>query len=490
MDFMRRTSRVTPKIASLQEIYPHDLQFYRIPPSGRITLDEFHQLSMERMKVLRIIESVHIQSDITPDQRLPIIISQLRNDKTLYHYVKLLKTTGSDVPNEAQLIARQRDHTSHFILHLAHCLTDDLKRWLIAREVELFKLRYRNLSSEAIQQFLKINDLNYVPISQNDKDDIKQYLCQSTWGHSEANVDVTNFYKVSFDEVGDLVKSRKVYVKSGFAYIPEKELVTIFVTIFRIQLAQALACTRRGIPMLHTDERIRSFMKNFHNCYMGDDYLDNNGPNIPIENLDALSKTSYPLCMRVMHETLRSKHHLKHVGRQQYGLFLKGIGVLLEDALRFWQEEFCKVMEPDKFEKTYAYNIRHNFGKAGKRTNYTPYSCIKIITSNVGPDQIHGCPFKELDALSLKKKMLSYGLTETVVQDVAHYAQKKHYQIACTRYFEAVHKCPSLNTVMHPNTYFKESQKLLNGGNPAPAKSMDIEYKFIIIFFSLAAHGI
>jgi len=27
----------------------------------------------------------------------------------------------------------------------------------------------------------------------------------------------------------------------------------------------------------------------------------------------------------------------------QYGLFLKGIGLSLEDALRFWQTEFTKV---------------------------------------------------------------------------------------------------------------------------------------------------
>jgi len=49
----------------------------------------------------------------------------------------------------------------------------------------------------------------------------------------------------------------------------------------------------------------------------------------------------------------------------------------LEDALLFWRTEFTKSMGADKFEKTYAYNIRHNYGKEGKRTDYTPYSCMK-----------------------------------------------------------------------------------------------------------------
>ncbi len=52
--------------------------------------------------------------------------------------------------------------------------------------------------------------------------------------------------------------------------------------------------------------------------------------------------------MRHLHETLRKEHHLKHFARLQYGLFLKSIGLTMEQALTLWKTEFTKKMEPDK----------------------------------------------------------------------------------------------------------------------------------------------
>lgn len=80
----------------------------------------------------------------------------------------------------------------------------------------------------------------------------------------------------------------------------------------------------------------------------------------------------FPLCMRNLHGHLTADNHLRHGGRQQYGLFLKGIGLSISEALEFWRRMFSKFTD-DEFQKRYAYNIRHNYGQEGKRANYSPF---------------------------------------------------------------------------------------------------------------------
>lgn len=65
----------------------------------------------------------------------------------------------------------------------------------------------------------------------------------------------------------------------------------------------------------------------------------------------------------------------------EFGLFLKGIGLSLDDALLYFRRIFSRKSGVN-FDKAYAYNIRHNYGKEGKRADYTPFSCAKIINGD------------------------------------------------------------------------------------------------------------
>ena len=200
------------------------------------------------------------------------------------------------------------------------------------------------------------------------------------------------------------------------------------------------------------------------------------------DRVDQASDTNMPLCAKYMQKMLKADHKLKHWARQQYGLFLKGAGLAMEEALVFWESHFSKVMNHDEFQKKYAYSIRHNYGKEGARKDYTPPSCNKIILGT--PPETgayHGCPYRHLpdkQLAMLLQNTAKLSLHET--QDIVTTAKSGHFQIACLKHFEITHPghqnmdlgSGSSGFMEHPNQWFKASvqyHKIKSGSIPTVA---------------------
>lgn len=76
--------------------------------------------------------------------------------------------------------------------------------------------------------------------------------------------------------------------------------------------------------LLPSPTSIGPAINNMSKQYVGKDYSKAKAQgDVTIDQLDSLAETSYPLCMRELHRTLRQNHKLKHDGRLQHGLFLK-----------------------------------------------------------------------------------------------------------------------------------------------------------------------
>lgn len=339
MDFTTRKirDRLPARIQSedLESTYPHNVMLYLTPPTQDITLPEFEELAIERLKVLRILEQASSKNLRIMTREWQEEVHAEMNHEHLKPYLRLCDGHGtSEATKNADLPARRRDYISHFILRLAYCRSQDLRRWFISRELELFKLKFSKLSPPEIRKFLDVNKLDYKPIGEEEKSDIKDGLHESTASLGAQNVDNLDFYCVPFTEVPELIRSRRCFVKSGLAYVCTADFVSIIAGLQENYIENGLALAARFLPEIENDQRIVNLLKQLHFSYTGKDYALGTSDKVPIECIDQLSKKSYPLCMRFCHETLRSKHHLKHHARLQYGLFLKGIGVTLEDALR------------------------------------------------------------------------------------------------------------------------------------------------------------
>lgn len=157
----------------------------------------------------------------------------------------------------------------------------------------------------------------------------------------------------------------------------------------------------------------------------------------------------------------------------------------LEDCIQFWRRSF-RLITDEKFSKEYKYNIRHAYGDVGGDANrrgrgYTPYSCQKLLTEALpSSGQNHGCPYRTFSADNLIPLLSGFGVSEReVLKGVREDVGRQRYHVACNRVFEHMHareikkvkednlwSAAQLDTLLHPNEYFKRSflLKHLNDG--------------------------
>lgn len=134
MDFSHKVRvRATKRTAAddLADLYPHSCTLYRLPPLQDITIQTFEDLAIERLKVLRIFEQAGSKSfRYMSDEYREAIIEEL-NAQKLKSYVRLVQQPGGAVSaakREQDLVARQRDYISHFILRFAYAKSEELRR--------------------------------------------------------------------------------------------------------------------------------------------------------------------------------------------------------------------------------------------------------------------------------------------------------------------------------------------------------------------------
>ncbi|CAH8577417.1 unnamed protein product [Schistosoma turkestanicum] len=456
------------------------LQFYNCPPSEVIELNELEEYAVHRIRVLKCVEAVGqdcIRGTKDYDDKMTTELTKIGG------FGKIFTACSSSSKNAKEDI--HKDIISHFILQVAYCRSEDLRRWFVQQEVDLFRFRFLNernnsaLGAEIISKFLCENHLNFTLMSNFERTNLLKYLIAGT---ATAGIDynTTAFYKVHFTEVSDLIRSRRVFVQAGYAFVPEPDLVSLVVSCFRTSLSRNLAhlgltlCSRIACE----ENRVLPLLSSLSSRYLGEDYSAKAPVTgvVKADDIDGFSKQPglLPPCMAQLHEALKVHHHLRHSGRMQYGLFLKGIGLPLEESLKFWRKAFAPKCDSDQFNKAYAYNIRHNYGKEGKRADYTPYSCIRIVSGSApGAGDYHGCPFRHMDPELLRQRLLSGGrLSSDVAENIVQRAKERLYHLSCREYLRGMLKLSvddiSGVTIHHPNQYFEEARKILQGNKNNP----------------------
>ena len=327
----------------------------------------------------------------------------------------------------------------------------------------------------------ELRGADWTGITEEEYDDLKDWLMAVFGGrnmnlqensYSSANAEYfhkieapwTHVYKVPFEDVIDLVRGRQVFLQGGSAYVLSRDLDAIASVSFCKLISRKLKEYKAKLPdiVYEEDERLGPLLMALPDANASGPFVGEKEGSMALSELPVALAKSAPLCMRSSFDVLKTQHHLKHHARLQFGLFLKGVGVSMEDALAFWQTEFAKGgTTGEEFEREYSYNFRHQYGQAGSRKNYSPYGCGKVIGDAVkDPSGATGCPFRNLKAADLEKALGGLSLKAAAVTAAVRTAKEGHFQVACTMVYEARHaKFGVEGGVQHPNQYFAESQR-------------------------------
>ncbi|CAI2295622.1 unnamed protein product [Caenorhabditis sp. 36 PRJEB53466] len=442
---------------------PGYLQLYLKPPGDEISLLEFDEIAMERLQLLKTLE-------ICKDSH-PLHSEEFKTKfRKMCSECKLIIFPDQKSPDPVDVAERwRRDEQGHFILRLAFCRSPENQKWLTQIEGDLFRFRLRQEKPHVVDSALYTCKMSIDRLSTKEKKDMEELLAYGCTLHVN-DVQSRTFYKVDFVDATDLMRRGHVYLKKGLAYFPFDDLVLILATKMKNNMMAAMARSFKHLAYLEEEGRLLPRLALLaNNAYNGKEYTGQQTDGAPVVTrhvIDKLVARSFPPCMKQMHKHLRLNHHLKYGARRQYGLFLKGIGLSLEEALAMMREEFTKKMTADKFEKEYGYNIRYMYGKEGRRVAQTAMSCASIILRNP-PSAVdcHGCPFRHSEPPVLRQKLGSESvLHKDHVQKILELSEAKQYDKACTRYFEFTHKLEegALGTLItHPNQFYEESQKIV-----------------------------
>ena len=132
----------------------------------------------------------------------------------------------------------------------------------------------------------------------------------------------------------------------------------------------------------------------------------------------------------------------------------------MQDNVKLFEDELKKTREGEKKINEYKYYIEHMYGKRGKKTDYTPWSCQKIANKAIpGSGEFFGCPFSYYSDQHLGEALRGQGMNSTQIDQITK-LRKEKYNLGCRKLFEFRH--PDIGPISkgigsHPNSYFYQS---------------------------------
>jgi len=430
-------------------------------------ISKLTKLVIERYKILRRIEKFYRKY-----KKIKLYVKE-----NLPEEIRWEKNDENNIKN---------DISSYFILALIMCRNDYDRRWFIRQETKLYRariyiLRRYNMYKILINLGLALKELKEEDDSSIDINKIRFRLLKNPRKKENEKI-----YFCKFEDALNLVMTHEYYIYMGNIYIPESDLHSLFKLVLMQNMDNTISKIRANLENIIKDKRIQEIISLFNKekDYITSEEISRMIKNIPnkiklrtMNDIDSLSEKCFPLCMALIERHLNKFSHLNHYGRLQYSLFLKGAGLPLQESLKFFQKKYEKKITLEKFQKEYAYNIRHSYGLEGRRYSYAPYSCNKLIQM-IGPigKECHGCPFKTYSTDNLEEILNTCNLNPMDIEAILNKKKRNQFQQACVKYFKGKFPdVPAYGIGIHPNKYFTSAMKAFKNIKAKDKKNEDFK---------------
>ncbi len=383
--------------------------------------------------------------------------------------IDLLVNIDEAVEDKYIKINTEDNLVGHFALRVTAAISRDriFKNWLIEKEGDLFALLYDSSNTEDIIKILK--DLFEEKIFINGQSIVQNLfngnMTEETVVYNVAQsippellkktaLNSNSLIAAYFRYLPGIVRRRIGYLYRGWMVIPIDLIKSEVKKLFQRKLEEKITLLSNKIK--ENDPRYKIFQE------IAQIILDNwkSRRVIASSSLESILEKGeklyqkidyFPPCMKFLMVRLKTTGYLSHGERLQLGLFLKRLGMSLEEQLKFWYQSAVDNvgMSWEEFDKKAGYIIRHIYGLVGSRKDYEVPKCETIINK-------YFCPF---EALSIDELMdflkHSYKIDEGAIEIISRHVRGQSYREACSQLLMILTKWRVNKPMSHPLLFFR-----------------------------------
>jgi len=173
----------------------------------------------------------------------------------------------------------------------------------------------------------------------------------------------------------------------------------------------------------------------------------------------------FPPCIQDLMSIMKNVGYLKHHNRFQLGLFLKHLGMDVEEQMLYWYNFAVDNLNIsyEEFEKNVGYTIRHLYGLEGKKVDYKMMSCGTIQSTGN-----YYCRFQDMNIDNINDKIKEYltslpgqeqAIKLPMAQEIQPLVAKGNPSEACGKFLEMTHGLEH-HAIIHPLQYLERAAKV------------------------------